>query len=137
MSCHFLLGDLPNPGIKPASHLSPALAGVFFTTRGHLGSPKFSNRHTHTHTHTHTYICKTTMLLMPLNHSSFRSTLHYSFNQSNSSLWSLDHRRTHSFINSATIWMQMQCCMLMQKDKGEIPDLRSKWFLAGILIIQG
>ena len=26
-------GDLPNPGIKPASLMSPALAGVFFTTR--------------------------------------------------------------------------------------------------------
>ena len=25
-------GDLLNPGIKPASPLSPALAGVFFTT---------------------------------------------------------------------------------------------------------
>ena len=25
-------GDLPNPGIKPASPLSPALAGGFFTT---------------------------------------------------------------------------------------------------------
>ena len=26
------LGDLPNPGIKPASLPSPALAGGFFTT---------------------------------------------------------------------------------------------------------
>ena len=25
-------GDLPNPGIKPASLTSPALAGTFFTT---------------------------------------------------------------------------------------------------------
>ena len=25
-------GDLPNPGIKPASLVSPALAGGFFTT---------------------------------------------------------------------------------------------------------
>ena len=25
-------GDLPHPGIKPASPVSPALAGVFFTT---------------------------------------------------------------------------------------------------------
>ena len=25
-------GDLPNPGIKPASRMSPALAGGFFTT---------------------------------------------------------------------------------------------------------
>ena len=34
-------GDLPNPGIKPMSLLSPALAGGFFTTMGsgHLGSP--------------------------------------------------------------------------------------------------
>ena len=30
---HFLLqGDLPNPGIKPTSLVSPALAGRFFTT---------------------------------------------------------------------------------------------------------
>ena len=28
----FSLGDLPNPGIKPASLVSPALAGGFFTT---------------------------------------------------------------------------------------------------------
>ena len=27
------LGDLPNPGIEPASLKSPALAGRFFTTR--------------------------------------------------------------------------------------------------------
>ena len=27
-----LPGDLPNPGIKPASLMSPALAGRFFTT---------------------------------------------------------------------------------------------------------
>ena len=26
------LGDLPDPGIKPASPMSPALAGWFFTT---------------------------------------------------------------------------------------------------------
>ena len=26
------LGDLPDPGIQPASFVSPALAGVFFTT---------------------------------------------------------------------------------------------------------
>ena len=26
------LGDLPNPGIKPVSLMSPALAGEFFTT---------------------------------------------------------------------------------------------------------
>ena len=26
-------GDLPNPGIEPASLASPALAGAFFTTR--------------------------------------------------------------------------------------------------------
>jgi len=25
-------GDLPNPGIEPASFISPALAGGFFTT---------------------------------------------------------------------------------------------------------
>ena len=28
-----LSGDLPNPGIKPQSLMSPALAGGFFTTR--------------------------------------------------------------------------------------------------------
>ena len=32
-------GDLPNPGIKPASLVSPALAGKFFTT---LPPGKFS-----------------------------------------------------------------------------------------------
>jgi len=26
-------GDLPSPGIKPTSRMSPALAGEFFTTR--------------------------------------------------------------------------------------------------------
>jgi len=26
-------GDLPDPGIKPASHMSPAMADGFFTTR--------------------------------------------------------------------------------------------------------
>ena len=37
-------GDLPNPGIKPASFVSPALTGRFFTTEPHgksclLGTP--------------------------------------------------------------------------------------------------
>ena len=33
VGCHFLLqGDLPHPGIKPVSLMSPALAGRFFTT---------------------------------------------------------------------------------------------------------
>ena len=33
VGCHFLLGgDLPDPGIEPASLVSPALAGRFFTT---------------------------------------------------------------------------------------------------------
>ena len=33
VSCHFLLQeDLPDPGIKPVSLASPALAGRFFTT---------------------------------------------------------------------------------------------------------
>ena len=32
-------GDLPNPGIKPKSPASPALAGRFFTTEP-LGKPK-------------------------------------------------------------------------------------------------
>ena len=31
-------GDVPDPGIKPASSVSPALAGVFFTTELH-GKP--------------------------------------------------------------------------------------------------
>ena len=32
-------GDLPNPGIQPASPRSPALAGGFFTTRATWGGP--------------------------------------------------------------------------------------------------
>ena len=35
----FLQWDLPNPGIKPVSLVSPALASRFSTTRCHLGSP--------------------------------------------------------------------------------------------------
>ena len=31
--------DLPDPGVEPTSLTSPALAGMFFTTSGHLGSP--------------------------------------------------------------------------------------------------
>ena len=43
-------GDLPNPGIEPTSHVSPALAGGFFTTvppeRGNTESfpAKFRNK---------------------------------------------------------------------------------------------
>ena len=32
-------GDLPNPGAKPASLMSPALAGGFFTTRATWETP--------------------------------------------------------------------------------------------------
>ena len=58
-------GDLPDPGIKPMSLKSPALASGFFTTRAtqeaHLVTPNNEvpltvplPQHTHTHTHTHT-----------------------------------------------------------------------------------
>ena len=33
-------GDLPKPGIKPGSLMSPALAGRCFTTSAPLGSPQ-------------------------------------------------------------------------------------------------
>ena len=33
-------GDLPNPGIKPTSRKSPALAGGFFTTSASWEAPK-------------------------------------------------------------------------------------------------
>ena len=32
VGCHAFLQDLPDPGIKPVSFKSPALAGRFFTT---------------------------------------------------------------------------------------------------------
>ena len=36
-------GDHPDPGIKPLSQASPALAGGFFTLAHHLGSPPKTN----------------------------------------------------------------------------------------------
>ena len=40
LGCHALLqGNLPNPGIKPASLTSPALAGGFFTTSATWEAP--------------------------------------------------------------------------------------------------
>ena len=42
VGCHALLQrGLPNPGIQPVVLRSPALAGGFFTTNHHLGSPPF------------------------------------------------------------------------------------------------
>ena len=32
-------GDLPDPGVEPVSLGSPVLAGRFFITSGHVGSP--------------------------------------------------------------------------------------------------
>ena len=44
MVCNFLLwGWFPDPGIKPASLVSPALAGRFFTTEP-PGKPQFDNK---------------------------------------------------------------------------------------------
>ena len=39
-----LPGDLPDPGIEPASLVSPALAGGFFTTEP-PGEPKYINKY--------------------------------------------------------------------------------------------
>ena len=39
------LGDLPNPGIKPAALVSPALAGRFFTTSAAWEAPKLLTNH--------------------------------------------------------------------------------------------
>ena len=36
-------GDLPDPGIKPVSLVSPALAGRFLTTRGHRGTKYYED----------------------------------------------------------------------------------------------
>ena len=44
--CFFLQGDLPNPGIKWISPLSPALAGGFFTTSATWAAPKILSRGT-------------------------------------------------------------------------------------------
>ena len=41
--------DLPNPGIKPVSLMSPALADRLFTTRATWEA--YTRVHTHTHTH--------------------------------------------------------------------------------------
>ena len=44
LGCHFLLqGDLPDPGIEPASLASPALAGGLFTTAP-CGKPSFKSQ---------------------------------------------------------------------------------------------
>ena len=41
MGCHALPpGDLPNPGIEPGSHMTPALADRFFTTNASWEAPK-------------------------------------------------------------------------------------------------
>ena len=48
-------GDLPNPGIKPVSLMSPALAGRLFTTRATWEAYTHTHTHTHTHIHTHTH----------------------------------------------------------------------------------
>ena len=39
-------GDLPDPGIKPASLTSPALAGGFFTTRATWEAPPIKQTET-------------------------------------------------------------------------------------------
>ena len=44
------LGDLPDPGIKPTSLMSPALADGFFTVRATWEAG-------YIHTHTHIYMC--------------------------------------------------------------------------------
>ena len=44
--CHFLLGNLPDPGIELTAFVSPALAGRFFTTVP-LGSPVYSRHLIH------------------------------------------------------------------------------------------
>ena len=45
VGCHFLLqGSLPDPGIKPASPASPALAGGFFTIES-PGRPSSQQRY--------------------------------------------------------------------------------------------
>ena len=49
-------GDPPDPGIKPASLTSPALAGRLFTTNANWEVSFYIYLYTHTHTHTHIYL---------------------------------------------------------------------------------
>ena len=60
-------GDLPDPGIKPASPASPALAGGFFTAEPPgkpLSHSRGSNHHPHHH---HSFKAQQHMLLRPWN----------------------------------------------------------------------
>ena len=50
-------GDLPDRGIKPASPVSPALAGEFFTTEP-PGEPKYQNNKEQKQENTPNYLCK-------------------------------------------------------------------------------
>ena len=56
VGCHFLLRDLPDPGIKPTPLESPVSAGGFFTmSLQHILSwYPYDPGSDHTHTHTHT-----------------------------------------------------------------------------------
>ena len=50
VGCHALLpGDLPNPGIKPTSLMSPASAGGFFTTSATWEEPTLESYHHRNH----------------------------------------------------------------------------------------
>ena len=67
LGCHALLrGDLPNPGIKPASLTSPALAGEFFTTG--------ATWEAHTHTHIYLHVVSVCM------HAVYSKLFYFSFN---------------------------------------------------------
>ena len=47
-------GDLPDPGIKPVSSASPALAGGILLPLSHWGSPSCTHKYTPTYLHTYT-----------------------------------------------------------------------------------
>ena len=53
-------GDLPNPGIEPASLMSPTLAGSFFTTGATWGA------HVHVYMHINTQKTKLNRIGLPL-----------------------------------------------------------------------
>ena len=79
-------GDLPDLGIKPAPFMSPALAGVFFTTNFTWEVP---------HIHTHIIKCSLEILIeegngTPLQYSCLENSMY------GGAWWAAVHGVTHS-----------------------------------------
>jgi len=95
-------GDLPNPGTEPASPVSPALAGRFFTTEP-AGKPMYVLIYMYLHMYVHVCVSVYAYIRIYMICVGISSLLYFKWQKSIVHLWLLLVMLCEDFLNNITI----------------------------------